>query len=244
MVTVVVITVGVDGAVIIVIIVVTTTTTTTTIITITITMFLIFIIINIVVVNASKVITGNILVKLPGSVVIEDLVKVLESYRGKDRTIRLFTYVFMYLGGRGNTPLQAKFRKLVSELGGCRVVLRLFDDFSMLMLNLSTGSLVKLRICAMKTLSLKKQKYLEKTEDREIDSQQNQQIDEKMTKLALERRDLILLIIQSAADLTNAISWLPKGFLWSQKLHPSANGICGLCHDYVMDDFAPTVDIF
>ena len=68
-----------------------------------------------------------------------DLVKVLESYRGKDRVIRLSTYVLMLLGGRGNTPLQAKFRKISAELGGCRVVLRLFDDLSMLMLNLSKG---------------------------------------------------------------------------------------------------------
>ncbi|KAK7484619.1 hypothetical protein BaRGS_00024145 [Batillaria attramentaria] len=200
-----------------------------------------------------------------------DLVKVLESYRGKDRTIRLFTYVFMYLGGRGNTPLQAKFRKLVSELGGCRVVLRLFDDFSMLMLNLSTGFGLKQPnpwLRPLEVLSgllnqlyypvehiawLRDKEILPGNSGllwllglciwacslfteiiKEIDSQQNQQIDEKMTKLALERRDLILLIIQSAADLTNAISWLPKGFLWSQKLHPSANGICGLVSTLVM----------
>ena len=68
-----------------------------------------------------------------------DLVKVLESYRGKDRVIRLSTYVMMLLGGRGNTPLQAKFRKISTELGGCRVVLRLFDDLAMLMFNLSKG---------------------------------------------------------------------------------------------------------
>lgn len=70
---------------------------------------------------------------------MSSLVKVLESYRGKDRTIRLFTYAFMYLGGKGNTPLQAKFRKLSAELGACRVVLRLFDDYSMLALNLANS---------------------------------------------------------------------------------------------------------
>lgn len=226
------------------------------------------------------------------------LVKVLESYRGKDRTIRLFTYVFMSLGGKGNTPWQAKCRKIVTELGACRTVLRLFDDFSMLMLNLSTGfgmkepnpwlrplevlsgilnqlyyavehvawlrdkavipgnsaifwllsivtwastlfteiikCLVKLRVNAAKTRHLKKQKYLEKTEDRESNSQQIQQIEESIAKLAFEQRDTVLLLIQSAADLANAVSWLPKGFLWSQKLHPSANGVFGLVSTSLM----------
>lgn len=69
---------------------------------------------------------------------------------------------------------------------------------------------------------------------RENNSQQEKLIEENLEKLRLQRRDLILNVIQSAADLTNAISWLPKGFLWSQKLHPSANGLFGMLATLIM----------
>ncbi|KAK7095788.1 peroxisomal membrane protein 11C-like [Littorina saxatilis] len=227
-----------------------------------------------------------------------DLVKVFESYRGKDRIIRLSTYVLMFLGGRGNTPWQTKCRKISAELGGCRVVLRLFDDFSMLMLNLSKGfglketnpflrplevasallgqlyypvehmawlrdkqvlpgnsgllwltglfiwavtlvneiakCVIKLRVNSMKTYQLQKQKHLEKSEDRELNTEQSQRIEDNIRKLALERQDLLLAIVQSSADFINAVSWLPKGFLWAQKISPSVNGIIGCVASVIM----------
>ncbi|KAL8577953.1 hypothetical protein ACOMHN_011504 [Nucella lapillus] len=227
-----------------------------------------------------------------------DLVKVLESYRGKDRFIRLSTYVLMFLGGKGNTPVQANFRKISAELGGCRVMLRLFDDFAMLMSNLSKGfgtkevnpllrplevasgilgqlyypvehiawlrdkqvlsgnsgflwllglviwaltllteitkCIVKLRVNSFKTYHLKKQKHLEKTEDMEVNSQQTQEIEDKLKNLAAERYDFLLTIIHSATDLVNAVSWLPKGFLWSQRLTPSINGVLGTFATVIM----------
>lgn len=221
-----------------------------------------------------------------------DLLKVLESYRGKDRIIRLSSYILMLLGGRGNTPLQMKFRKISSELSGCRVVLRLFDDFAMLAFNLPKGfgfkepnailrplevvsavlnqvyyplehiawlrdkevlpghsglfwvaglvvwagtliveiikSLVKLRINSVKAQRLNKQKLLEKADERDLHTEQNQEIEDNLKKLAAENLDLVLYILQSAADLFNAINWLPKGILWSQRFSPSASGFSGI----------------
>ncbi|XP_076439037.1 peroxisomal membrane protein 11C-like [Babylonia areolata] len=230
--------------------------------------------------------------------VIMDVVKLLESYRGKDRIIRLSTYVLMFLGGRGSTPLQVKCRKVSAELGGCRVILRLFDDFSMLMLNLSKGfglketsswlrplevasgilgqlyypvehlawlrdkevlpgksallwllglviwalsllteiikCVVKLRVNWIQTHRLQKQKHLEKSEDMEERSQQAMHIDSTLHKLCAQRHDLVLAIVQSAADLVNAVSWLPRGTLWAQRLSPAVNGVCGTLATAVM----------
>ena len=79
-----------------------------------------------------------------------------------------------------------------------------------------------------------KQKVCTRLISRELHSQQIQEIEDSLQQLAAERRDLTLTIIQSAADLTNAVSWLPKGFLWSQRLSPSVNGICGIIASVIM----------
>lgn len=76
---------------------------------------------------------------------LQNLVKVLESYRGHDGIIRLVNYVAMFMGGEGNTPSQTKWRTVAKELSACRVVLRLFDDLPMLLHNLSTGFGFKVR---------------------------------------------------------------------------------------------------
>ncbi|XP_059141151.1 peroxisomal membrane protein 11C-like [Physella acuta] len=70
---------------------------------------------------------------------LSTLVTFLETYRGRDKVIRLVTYGAMFLGGEGKTPRQQKWRKLSSEMSGCRVILRLFDDLSMLLYNMSTS---------------------------------------------------------------------------------------------------------
>uniref|UniRef100_A0A2C9LT78 Uncharacterized protein n=1 Tax=Biomphalaria glabrata TaxID=6526 RepID=A0A2C9LT78_BIOGL len=68
---------------------------------------------------------------------LTSVVNVLETYRGRDRVMRFLTYAAMFLGGDGRTPLQIKWKILSSELSGCRVILRLFDDLSMLLYNMS-----------------------------------------------------------------------------------------------------------
>ena len=67
------------------------------------------------------------------------LVQVLESYRGKDRFIRAATYVAMFMGGDGSTPAQKKWKTVSAEMAACRVILRLFDDPTMLLVNLKNG---------------------------------------------------------------------------------------------------------
>lgn len=76
---------------------------------------------------------------------LSTLVSFLETYRGRDKVIRLVTYGAMFLGGDGKTHTQQKWRKLSSEMSGCRVILRLFDDLSMLLYNMSTS--FGLKVC-------------------------------------------------------------------------------------------------
>ncbi|KAK3776419.1 hypothetical protein RRG08_023771 [Elysia crispata] len=70
---------------------------------------------------------------------LASVVSLLETYRGRDRVIRFLTYAAMFMGSNGKTPAQIKWRTVVGELGACRVILRLFDDLPMLLMNLSTG---------------------------------------------------------------------------------------------------------
>ncbi|RUS78412.1 hypothetical protein EGW08_013826 [Elysia chlorotica] len=70
---------------------------------------------------------------------LTSIVSLLETYRGRDRVIRFLTYVAMFMGADGKTPAQIKWRTISGEMGACRVILRLFDDLPMLLMNLSTG---------------------------------------------------------------------------------------------------------
>jgi hypothetical protein len=53
---------------------------------------------------------------------------------------------------------------------------------------------------------------------------------------SLRRRevDCYLLVLQTAADLTNAVSWLPPGILWAQKLSRSQCGALGIVASVIM----------
>lgn len=70
---------------------------------------------------------------------LAQVVSVLETYRGRDRIIRLLTYAAMFMGSNGKTAAQIKWRTIAGELGACRVILRLFDDLPMLLMNLSSN---------------------------------------------------------------------------------------------------------
>uniref|UniRef100_A0A0B7BN94 Peroxisomal membrane protein 11C n=1 Tax=Arion vulgaris TaxID=1028688 RepID=A0A0B7BN94_9EUPU len=224
------------------------------------------------------------------------LTRVLETYRGKDRFIRLTSYIGMFLGGDGKTPAQLKWRIVSAELGACRTILRLFDDIPMLLYNISIGfglkekgvllplellisllnqsyypiehlawlrqkkvlggtgallsllgvanwtlsllgeiikSLIKLNRLSTQARRLHKQQELDK-DGSDSESSQNVEIKENLKKLSADRRDLMLLLLQYCADFTNAVSWLPPGILWAQKLRPSTNGILGIVATLIM----------
>ncbi|ESO85099.1 hypothetical protein LOTGIDRAFT_235958, partial [Lottia gigantea] len=206
------------------------------------------------------------------------LVKLLETYRGRDRVMRLGTYIAMLIGGSGNSPFNTKFNIIAQEFNGCRTVLRLFDDLSMAAVNLKfyygekdknpilrildmmtntlyqsyyivehiawfadkkvinrsstlwwviciaiwaislileiSKAVVKLMNNKKSQAQLRKQKYLDKDEKGTV-SEQNQEINDRLKALKTEEYGHVLLIIQSAADLLNAINWLPPGVLWA-----------------------------
>ncbi|KAK6987343.1 Peroxisomal membrane protein 11C [Biomphalaria glabrata] len=227
---------------------------------------------------------------------LTSVVNVLETYRGRDRVMRFLTYAAMFLGGDGRTPLQIKWKILSSELSGCRVILRLFDDLSMLLYNMSIsfgrkekGLLKPLEICTAffnqlyypsehiawfrqkkilngnsapfsllgllfwalallgeiakclvrlmrlnaQAKSLQKQRKLDRDSSHET-SPQNIQIQENLKKLTAEKMDCILLFLQYSCDFINAISWMPPGVLWAQKLKSSTNGILGMIASFIM----------
>lgn len=76
-----------------------------------------------------------------------DLVRVLESYRGRDRIIRLSTYAGMFISGDRQAYMFDRIRAICTDLSGCRVMLRLFDDLPMLLYNLSYGTGLKVSKC-------------------------------------------------------------------------------------------------
>ncbi|BFZ25201.1 hypothetical protein BsWGS_28240 [Bradybaena similaris] len=224
------------------------------------------------------------------------IVRVLETYRGRDRALRLTSYVGMFLAGNGKTPAQVKWRIISGELSACRSILRLFDDLPMLFYNMNasfglkekgilqplefvisllnqsyyliehiawfrqkqilkgnsavfsllglanwalsllgeiTKSLIKLCRLQSQAKRLHKQQDLDKNESGTV-SPQNIEIKENLKKLSAEQKDLLLLLVQYSADFTNAVSWLPPGVLWAQKLHPSTNGILGIIASLIM----------
>ena len=69
-----------------------------------------------------------------------DLVRVLESYRGRDKIIRLCSYLGMLISGDRQAHVFDRIRVISADLGACRAVLRLFDDLPMLLYNLSYGT--------------------------------------------------------------------------------------------------------
>jgi len=70
---------------------------------------------------------------------MEPIVRLLETYRGRDKIIRLCGYASALIAGNigGNTAV--KLATITKELGRCRMILRLFDDLPMLASNLMYG---------------------------------------------------------------------------------------------------------
>ncbi|XP_013408603.1 peroxisomal membrane protein 11C [Lingula anatina] len=64
---------------------------------------------------------------------MEAYVNLIQTYRGRDKMIRLCTYAATFLSGASRGKLAEKFGALAIPLGKCRVVLRLFDDLPMIL---------------------------------------------------------------------------------------------------------------
>ncbi|KAL3885369.1 hypothetical protein ACJMK2_025440 [Sinanodonta woodiana] len=70
---------------------------------------------------------------------MEQVVNLLSTHRGRDKCIRLTSYVSTFLAGQGKTAAGQRLLAIAKEMSGCRVMLRLFDDLPMLSYSLSYG---------------------------------------------------------------------------------------------------------
>lgn len=202
---------------------------------------------------------------------MEELVRVLETYRGRDKVIRTVCYGSQLVGGvlsrRPDAEVSSRrlgrsLLLLSAQLSQCRTVLRLFDDLSMLAYSHSYGlgaseedccvrwisvltnmadqlyypcehvawaadsELIKVRsekwwlfstvlwgaslllgiLRSLRVLLLLK-KELKKCETSEDGPSRSE--------LHRQMRGEVLSILSGAADLSNAVHWMPPGFLWA-----------------------------
>ena len=67
-------------------------------------------------------------------------VKLLESYRGRDKIMRAASFTAcMGSGLVKNQETSEKLMKIMAEISACRTILRLFDDMSMLGMTIKYG---------------------------------------------------------------------------------------------------------
>ncbi|KAM9761954.1 peroxisomal membrane protein 11C [Menidia menidia] len=214
---------------------------------------------------------------------LEALVRLLESYRGRDKVIRTVCYGSQLVGGvltrRAGTdaPSQQLGKSLLlfsAQLSHCRTVLRLFDDLAMLAYSHSYGlgaseedtgvrwisvltnvadqlyypcehiawaadaELIKVKsdkwwlfstvlwgtslllgiLRSLRVLLLLKKK-LKKYERDGRNSRHSQ--------LRRQMRGELLSILSSMADLSNAVHWMPPGFLWAGRFPSWLVGLLG-----------------
>ncbi|XP_059197541.1 peroxisomal membrane protein 11C [Centropristis striata] len=218
---------------------------------------------------------------------VESLVRLLESYRGRDKVIRTFCYGSQLLGGalslsrrtetgNRNVSWQRLGKSLLlfsAQLSHCRTVLRLFDDLSMLAYSQSYGlgggeedagvrwisvltnvadqlyypcehiawaadaELVQVKsdrwwvlstvlwgtslllgiLRSLRVLLLLKKKLQNHERDGAGSSSQ----------LRRQMRGELLSILGSMADLSNAVHWMPPGFLWAGRFPNWLVGLMG-----------------
>ncbi|XP_010740966.2 peroxisomal membrane protein 11C [Larimichthys crocea] len=214
---------------------------------------------------------------------VEALVKVLESYRGRDKVIRTVCYGSQLVGGvlsrKAETDVSShqlgKSLLLFSaQLSHCRTVLRLFDDLSMVAYSHSYGTgageedtavrwisvltnvadqlyypcehiawaadaeLIKVKsdkwwllstvlwgtslllgiLRSLRVLLLLKKK-LNRHESNGSASSRSQ--------LRRQMRGEVLSVLSSMADLSNAVHWMPPGFLWAGRFPNWLVGLMG-----------------
>ena len=73
---------------------------------------------------------------------LQQFVSYLESYRGRDKIIRLCNYALYFASGllERTSGSDVNTGKLAAELSNLRVMLRLLDDLAMLQYTLSYGT--------------------------------------------------------------------------------------------------------
>ncbi|XP_070689025.1 peroxisomal membrane protein 11C isoform X2 [Pempheris klunzingeri] len=214
---------------------------------------------------------------------VEALVRLLESYRGRDKVIRTACYGSQLVGGvlsrKAETDVSSQrlgksLLLFSAQLSHCRTVLRLFDDLSMLAHSRSYGlgageedagvrwisvlnnvadqlyypcehiawaadaELIKVKsdkwwllstvlwgtslllgiLRSLRVLLLLKKKLKRCERDGG---------DNSRSWLRRQMRGEVLSVLSSMADLSNAIHWMPSGFLWAGQFPNWLVGLMG-----------------
>ncbi|XP_060082984.1 peroxisomal membrane protein 11C-like [Ylistrum balloti] len=95
-------------------------------------------------------------------------------------------------------------------------------------------NLVKIRLAQMEMKGVKKEQYLQASNERNGITEQSQAMSDQLKALKAKSSEAYLLLFQSLFDFMNAISWMPPGFLWSGKLSPAQNGVLGMISTGIM----------
>lgn len=214
---------------------------------------------------------------------VESLVRLLESYRGRDKVIRTVCYGSQLVGGllsrkaESDVSSQRLGKSLLlfsAQLSHCRTVLRLFDDLSMLAYSHSYGigageedagvrwisvltnvadqlyypcehvawaadaELIKVKsdkwwlfstvlwgtslllgiLRSLRVLLLLRKKLRKNERDGGGNSR---------SQLRRQMRGEVLSVLSSMADLSNAVHWMPPGFLWAGRFPNWLVGLMG-----------------
>lgn len=216
----------------------------------------------------------------------ESVVSLLESYRGRDKVVRIICYASQLVGGiisrkTSNSSQLGKSLMLFSaQLSHCRTVLRLFDDLSMAAYSLSYGlgfteedkvlrcmsvlingadqlyypcehvawaadaQLIKVKSGKWWTLStvlwgvslllgtLRSIRIIWKLRRKAQKCREAGQQDSReniITTVGIQKQiwGEFLNILSSLADLSNAIHWMPPGFLWAGRFPDWLVGLLG-----------------
>ncbi|CAK6972143.1 peroxisomal membrane protein 11C [Scomber scombrus] len=214
---------------------------------------------------------------------VESLVRLLESYRGRDKVIRTVCYGSQLVGGVLSRKAEADVSShqlgkslllFSAQLSHCRTVLRLFDDLSMLAYSHGYGfgteeedkvvrwisilnnvadqlyypcehiawaadaELIKLKsdkwwlfstvlwgtslllgiLRSLRVLLLLKKKLKRCERDGTGSSR---------SRLRRQMQGELLSVLSSMADLSNAVHWMPPGFLWAGRFPSWLVGLMG-----------------
>ncbi|GAA6235379.1 peroxisomal membrane protein 11C, partial [Lates japonicus] len=214
---------------------------------------------------------------------VESLVQLLETYRGRDKIIRMVCFGSQLVGGVLSRKAEADVSSnqlgkslllFSAQLSQCRTVLRLFDDLSMLAYSHSYGfgaeeedsglrwisvltnvadqlyypcehiawaadaELIKVKsdkwwlystvlwgtslllgiLRSLRVLQLLKKKLKKCGRDG---------ADNSRSQLRRQMRGEVLSVLSCMADLSNAIHWMPPGFLWAGRFPNWLVGLMG-----------------
>ncbi|XP_069949547.1 peroxisomal membrane protein 11C-like isoform X3 [Cherax quadricarinatus] len=164
---------------------------------------------------------------------LEDIVSVLETYRGREKTMRTLQYGLLFVTPLAKQNVRVALETISSQIGTARLILRLFDDLPMLQYSLSCFKENKGKDTLVRWLEVVTTvvdqlyfpvEHLAWARDMKVFRGSSASLWHASLLLwglsliltilrdkieVLYRRELLTVIMQ-AADLLNALNWMPR----------------------------------